>query len=645
MISTRFNNGLVLSAMGFVCILLVLISISNTQHTQGYEISIYEVFPFYFWILLIIPFVLPLITLIFETRNGNHSLYLNTTIFGALLSLFILLSLPYFLGYPFYGEGDIYSMLGWIREILLTGHVDDSNPYPGVHILIGALTSILAITPETISLYIRQFFVFIYVVFMFLLAKSLKCDSIESYFVASFAIVPVLGYWLIINYIMPSTDAFFLIPMFLFIIIKSRISNHGFSYSVLSIPLLILFPFFHLEAALFLFITLILLSVIPKIKKIRLIRADKTDLFLLHKRDMSISALILLVGFLLWFMSRSVFGDIVTSVYDVLILSVTPASIPVAAFTGKLGINLSDIIQLIIRQYGHALIYLVMGGLISISTIIMFFFKKKVMFRDIFLSCLFLSFASVNFIFLYKLGTAIGVDFYRQLKYPIFVSTIILGINFGRHFSNKCKSNFFTRIISFLLIICVVFFAPALAVFSLYPTPLILANPVNPDVSKWGKPVFSTDSTPSIHAFTYQPTYSDIDGMEFIFTHGNINRPILEIILLGHQARFAQYLLGPNSSARFIMRWGDTLDVLPPAHFGYDKNRTLGSFYLNDQYLLNYPPADKINQKVYSADTNSFRWHYDHNRDDFEMLNSDPTVSLIYNNGGFKILSVNGISS
>ena len=46
----------IISIIGFITILLVLIIIVKTPPASGYENSIYEVYPYYMWIILAITF-------------------------------------------------------------------------------------------------------------------------------------------------------------------------------------------------------------------------------------------------------------------------------------------------------------------------------------------------------------------------------------------------------------------------------------------------------------------------------------------------------------------------------------------------------------------------------------------------------------
>jgi len=576
----------IIFAIDSVAFFLVLIIIARIPPANGYEISIYDVYPWFFWVIISILLASPLIAIVLGNMSGQIQFTYLINVY-ALLSIFVLLTLPAFRGYPFYGAGDTYSHIGWINEISFTGHVGSLNPYPGMHILINILAIVSSCIPETISLYITQILLTLYIVFISLLARSLRCSRIEYISITSFAILPALGYWLKVEDIIPSTDAFFLIPLVLFCIIKGRLVYYNYSYSIISVLLLILFPFFHVEPTLFLFIALIVLSLVFKINGIRS-RAYTP-------------AIILLVGCFTWFSSTLAFSGSIQTVYNALILGLTPATPPLQSVMSGFRIGIVDAINGIIRMYGPALVYLAIGGYLSLHKLIKFILKNNVSFSEIFLSALLFVYAFLNLIFLSK-GTAIGFHIFRQAKYSIMISTFIIGLFFSKQSIPKKPTivrNFF--LILFIIAISI------LMVYSIYPSP-------------------------SLYTINCQPTYSDIAGMNFFFSYRNDTSLILEPISRAYQTRWAGKI---NISDRSAIRWGYNDDVKPPNHFGYDRAH-LGDFYNDDQYLLIYPPCETYYPTLYP----DYPELWDFSPDDFKLLNKDPTVDVIYSNYDLKIMLV-----
>lgn len=583
----------IISSIDSFLIFLILAIIAGTEPSSGYEISIYDVYPWYFWLIISILLASPLISIILENITGQTQFsYLNLTTFYALLSIIVLLSLPAFRGYPFYGAGDIYSHLGMINDISFTGHFGINNPYPGIHIWIDILAIILSRSPETISLYITQILFTLYIASIFLLSRALKCSHIECLSITSFAILPAFGSWLAGGGIMPSTDTFLLIPLVLFCVIKARLADHKFPYSVLSVLLLILFPFLHVESTMFLFVALIVLSFIFKIYGI--------------KSDAYTSATILLVGCLAWFSSTLVFSGSIRTVYEAFIVGLVPATPPLQEVINKgFRIEIVDAINAIIGIYGPAIVYLGIGGSISVFKLIKFISKKIVSLRDIFLSALLLAYAFLNFVFLFK-GTAIGFHIFRQIKYSLMISTFIIGLFFTGQLISKnrriaCHSFLFLFIIAISI----------LMVYSIYPSS-------------------------STYTINYQPTVSDTAGMKFFFDYRNNTFLIIEPISRAYQGRWSGKL---NIKDKSALRTGyEGEDIRPPSHFGYDHHdhAHLGDFYNYSRYLLIYPPCEIYYPTLYPK----YPEFWEYSPEDFKSLNRDPTLNMIYSNDALKIILV-----
>lgn len=595
----------IFGVVSFISILSALIIIAKTPLANHYEISIYDVYPWYFWFCLVLPMIMPFFLLILNEKCKPDA-HTYIVFAGALFSLVVLLSIPIFRGYPFYGAGDIYSHFSMIKHILLVGHIG-SNFYPVTHILFCVVSTVLHCAPETISLYMRQFFVLFYVISIFLLSRSLKCSTRESLFVTFFAILPSFGYWLTVEYIMPSTESFFMLPITLYIMIRSRTSNNQLSYSVILIPLLVLFPFFHPEAVIFLFVTLIVFAFVFKM-------GEKPNGAITNresgtvKKDMFAPLLILIAAFFTWFSTMAVFAGTVKSVYNAFILGISSDIPPLQSIMGGFKIGILDVLELIIRTYGPALIYLTFGGCISIFAVVNFILKKRFAFRDLVLSSCLFSLMFLNILFLFR-GTAVGFHIYRQLKYSIFISTILVGIYFAKRFSWKNKT--LTNSIVNSILIAIVIMTSILALYDTY-------------------------SSPQTDGINYQPTNSDISGMDFFFKYRNENYSILEPCVRAYQTRFGDYILG-FETIKPTVRWGYSLDVTPPPHFGYATNNTLGSFYASSQYLLIYPPSTNFYPTLWPSYRNLWRY----SPDDFKQLFMDSTVDHTYSNGALEIFIIN----
>ncbi|AFD00206.1 hypothetical protein Mtc_1454 [Methanocella conradii HZ254] len=615
--SVKINLTLLSTVISFICISLSLFIILNAPATSGYEISIYDVYPSFLWVLICMPTVI-LFSFLFFNKNLKFANCILLLI-GAIISMMILFSIPLFRGYVFYGAGDTHSQIYLINEIAKNGHIIHGDIYPISHILIYIQSIMLSFTPELVSLYFRPFFIFFYIISMVVFSKCLKCNSIESIFIAGFSIIPVFGDWLTIEYIMPSTECFFMIPLTLYAIIKSRNANQKFAYLLISIILLILFPFFHPEGTIFLLVALACLLIISKLNKKYFLTKEK-ELNICHNNELIISIIILSIGLVVWLSYALSWGNTITIIYASIISSVFPTAPPAQVILKGFKIDYFDVIKEIFKLYGVALGYLLISIMICIVIFKNMILKKNILSRDLLLSSLFFIFITVNMLFLF-LGSPMSYHIYRQIKYSLLASTLILGV-YASNYLLKIKNNYDIKYYTIACIfICIIFIASLLGVYNAYSSPSQ-----------------SLSSLPYANLINHQVTYEDISGMRFFFDHRNELYQILEPIGRAYQNRFADYF-GRDDINPVNIRSGYDINVFPPPHFGYDKSPVLGSSYTENQYLLVYPPLEEFYPRLYTKYEQL--WRYDSN--DLRSLSFDVTIEEIYNNGELKINLVKSV--
>ena len=122
----------ILTILAFTFIILDLVIIAIIPPASGYEISIYDAYPWYFWLFFIVVMFSSILIIIQKVLTENKS---NQWFFGfsaILITNFILLIIPYFRGYCFYGGAgeDLFSHVGYLREIAQSGYLSEGNFYP-----------------------------------------------------------------------------------------------------------------------------------------------------------------------------------------------------------------------------------------------------------------------------------------------------------------------------------------------------------------------------------------------------------------------------------------------------------------------------------------------------------------------------------
>lgn len=589
-----------IAIIDYFIILCVLFNVLLIPSSKSYEVSLYDIYPWYIWIGLAIPLILPF--LILSTQRYNvHPKMLLIFFSGAVLSLFLLLSLPAIRNYPFYGDGDIHQHLGLIYDLGKTGNLSPSNPYPIVHILASSFSLLLIVSPEQISLFFPQIFMMIYIVSLYLLSKSLDFDSFTSLIILSLGFIPIFGSFPTKEYIFPSMDAFFLFPLFLCIFLQSRSNRSPLAYTVLIVLILLLIPFFHPEllifSAAFIFLYLFLSIIFT--------RHQKNFQVIIIKNEINISLtpiLYLVLGFGIWFLSYSKIGSTIRTLYNTMILNLTPGTPPLQLLTEGFKREIIDALQTLLFSYGSSIIFLILGLICFIFILIKILHKQKVSFWVFLLGCSFIAFIFLNIVFLFK-GTAIGFHIYRQIKYTLLLSTLLIGFFYSRQIFKSENKNYYCYCVIVLILI-----STLIGIFNIYPSPI----------------------TEKINA---QPTISNIAGISFFFDYRDPGLLIMEAGKRDFQNRYAGYLSIEN---RKNIRLDYSGITEPISHFGYNESNTIRKFYSTNQYMLIYPPS----KDLYSIIFPKYEKYWKFSPNDYELLKYDPSINYFYNNGEIQILEI-----
>jgi len=126
----------VTAIIAFTFIVLILMIIVKTPPASGYEISIYNVYPWYLWVFVITSIFLgQMILLSGATASKKNDNYWVIGFLGILITNTILLFMPFIRGYTMYGRGDVLTHIGYIKDILNTASIGTNNYYPIEHIL------------------------------------------------------------------------------------------------------------------------------------------------------------------------------------------------------------------------------------------------------------------------------------------------------------------------------------------------------------------------------------------------------------------------------------------------------------------------------------------------------------------------------
>jgi len=255
---TRAERTLTVTAAICFVLLAVAILLAWKSPSTGYEVSIYWATPYLFWIFLLLAVIGGISIVVHQVYTKGYQRH-HLWMVGLLLIILsngLMLALPAIRGYALYGRGDPCSHLGWIQDIILTGHSDRDLFYPVLHTYTAAFSSICDIEPVWLHKYLPAYFGMLYIPFMYLFARSIlshKGQVILATLAAATFQVPVA-------YFTPDNLSTLYLPLALFTLIRSNISAKSKAqYSLLFVIMLLLFaPFHPISAGVFLLIILTL---------------------------------------------------------------------------------------------------------------------------------------------------------------------------------------------------------------------------------------------------------------------------------------------------------------------------------------------------------------------------------------------------
>lgn len=210
-----------LSILAFLFIELVITIIATTPSASGYEISIYEVFPWYFWFFLILSLAIGQIIIflnIFNENTKKNKVWLIGLII-VLIASCILLSIPYSRGYVTYGRGDNLEHIGEAKDILFSGSIKPSNFYPSIHILTAVISLIGDINIIDVSNFLPRLFPFFFI-FGFIIFSRFFLEKRDEFLLSIVFFSSVLFFGANGSYLAQFGQSFLLLPLILFLYFK-----------------------------------------------------------------------------------------------------------------------------------------------------------------------------------------------------------------------------------------------------------------------------------------------------------------------------------------------------------------------------------------------------------------------------------------
>ncbi|MDH7511202.1 MAG: hypothetical protein QHH04_09215 [Methanolinea sp.] len=583
-----------IAILGLGLIFFSLYTILLIPPASNYEFSIYDSYPFYFWLTLIFAIIIGISILAiigFNDENEN-----NQWIFGLLIIFLvnsILLFMPFVRGYLNFGYGDVLTHIGWMKDILRTGYVSYSNMYPIDHVLGVILHFFTGLSLQDITMIIPGIFSFFFIASFYLLSIIFFFKQSERLILLIFSSILLFG-----NGHMafaPNPQAFMLLPLFLYLIFKNISYQEKRTFSLLLIIISILLIFFHP------LISIIIIFIFIFFKGLSWIPMKSINKFISFHKQLNNPLFLSIILFLSWSSYIYVMIRTIKPIIQTILGSVETVS-EFQRYSGLLGevnVDFFYIIRLILNVYGQGII---LGMLSLICSIFIFFkiLKNDKIPNFIFITLFLFLFLFIGSIVMFFINGAFG--FGRMYSCALLFSIILIPSTILLMKSNSMIKFKLIKIILFVILIGIVWFST----FNLYYSPII--------------------KYPNL-----QVTKSEFFGITTFYQYRDDNIQILEYGL--SQDRLYDAIYGRDYPRKNIYYANIVNQLLPPDHFNYNINNTLGINYQDTKYFIFTNQGKFFYQNMYPEFPEKWRF----TPSDFERLNIDQTVEKIYINGNLDI--------
>ena len=592
----------------FLLLSVALIITWNTPAT-GYESSIYRSTPLILWVSLIASVIVG-ITLIVVSIAKNELEQSSLWKIGFLLVFLcytICLALFIIRGYYMWCMGgDPASHIGLIKETLDTGHVSTSLIYPITHIYLSEFVFFTGLDLVVLHKIVPLTFGLLCALCMYVLAKALFANYGGAVLAGVISCCLTFGWY---HNLTPNALSNMLIPFALFLIVRF-LQKRVWTWAVPLSAIIIFYPVFHVLPAIVLGLMLLTLWIPGKLVEVlQNLREKKAFILKYNSEDFRLvfPFLLLFSWFIFWISSFQVFGHTIRDIYDTVALEEKESK--GAAFLDQISYA---------QNYGYSVIeqalkvYGVQALLVLLSLLALLLLWREFTARG--QNMPLLSFYGPFFVILFIMGILFIFNLpFGPLRFMIYIS--MLGTLFAACFlsyflvNRRLKNNSLLqrtafKVSSVTAIITLMFLASMLI---LYPSPYNLGA-------------------------NYHTTQSEVMGMTFFYDYRDVDIPVTGITVA--PGRFSRAFLTPEEQSvqRLPMYLGGRI---VPWHFGYDRHHTLAAHYTDETNLIITQRDRQIYLDIF-PDMAKFRF----TEQDFEQLDYDPGISLLYSNGGFDLREI-----
>lgn len=587
-------SGIKIAAIiSFTLIVLALVIIIKTPATSGYEISIYDVFPWYLWFFIIFAHFVGILILITNTFFKKESNFWTIGFLMIIISNSILLFMPLIRGYFIHGRHDVLTHIGYMVDIENNFNIGD-NSYPMLHTLSVIIKYISGLNYNYNSIIIPALFSLFFIFSWYLLGKSIFKDKKQILLLLAFSSILILKR----NHILisPNAETTLFIPFVLYLFFKSKESQYQSQYRTLLILVNIYIVFSHPLITILLVFTFLISDFTDYVGK------NKNDSNTVNTKSNKI-ILIMLVIFLSWSAYLYSFVHRIELVADALFYN-TETQSEVARYSDSINsidIIPSEVLKIFMYEYGQFFILTILTIICIVITII--FWIKYNWKIDNFHRFSIFAYVFFSLLSLFFLTLIDDFGFMRIYSYAMFFSFILIPISINMIISKQSFKE--TKNHLKMLLIISLIFIPLIyySTFSLFYAPI------------------------NLHS-NQQTSISEYSAIKTFYGINNESYPILELGIVNY--RYHNLIHGVSKTMEKHLRYKNPIID----HFGYGNNSSLKNYYDAPSYLL-IDDAGKYKPIKY----------YDESKDkfipkDFVQLDADIGVIKIYSNKNFDIYTI-----
>ncbi|WP_128224765.1 hypothetical protein [Halobacteriaceae bacterium SHR40] len=559
-------------------LLLAVSFLNSIPPASGYEISIYQVYPWYFWGLLIGATFLGQVVIVGSVRYSDGDD--RTWVLGVILVLLsgtILLFMPIIRGYPVFGGVDELTHIGFVHDISAVGIAD--NIYPAMHLIVHLASVATGFAPSTVMKLMPIVMSFVFVGGMFYLAFNFYSRT-HALYVLPFILFLFVGYKTQVPFVL----SVLYVPFILYLFVKEQRTS-ATSVRIFLVIAIFGIVFFHPLTTAFLVLAMGIY-----------VALEKTNLFSTEWSTPTMIPPLTVVVFSTWYLT---FVGIIRR-FERTANRITGSAAGESEFetvtstVSTFSPDLTDLVTLAILDYGVVFILYALAGLfILVAGYLWLRNEIELNIFFVLFSLVFMLFTAVSMLsFVVDLGFGWG----RVLFFENLFAAVLAGSLF--YFLYQwLESRTVTTGVTVTL--GVILFALTLVV--------VLGSFAS---------VSATDDNP-------QKTEMDIDGAEWVLDNRD-----KEMLIDQYRISLWRYENFQNGTLTTSIR---KEGAQPPEHFGYTANETIGQSYEEDSYLVLNQRGRITYPEVY-ADYPDY-WAY--TPQDFARLERDRTASKLYDNGEF----------